>query len=100
MSSKIPVQKMLFSRPLCQFKPKQPARTSINVTLLGVNLRLGRYTSLLLKQNPIVKFLNLYGDTCAENLATDLNQIDTSCVVNSFDLHCVSNALLVITHFL
>lgn len=82
----------MLSRTFSTFKP---FRTSINVTVFGVNLPLGKYTSYLLKQNPLLSVLSLYGNDSVDNLANDLNQIDTRCIVNGYESENISKALLV-----
>ncbi|KAJ8929990.1 hypothetical protein NQ314_017266 [Rhamnusium bicolor] len=58
---------------------------SIQVCVLGAHTSLGRATSFLLKQNPLISVLKVQGEPSVKNLAIDLNQIDTKCHVQGFD---------------
>lgn len=57
----------------------------VQVTVLGAHTTLGRFTSFLLKQNPLVSTLRLQGDQGVKNLVIDLGSIDTKCKVQGFE---------------
>src|SRR5687768_9314312 len=59
-------------------------RLEVNVTVLGATGSLGRPLCLLLKQNPKIKRLNLYGVRRGEAMADDLAHINTATRVRAF----------------
>lgn len=69
---------------------------SIQVSVFGAETGLGRATSFLLKQNPLVSVLRLHGESNIHNMIADLQQMDTSCKVQGFEgMSEVSKALRV-----
>ncbi|CAH1116326.1 unnamed protein product [Phaedon cochleariae] len=58
---------------------------SIQVCILGCHTPLGRTTSLLMKQNPIISNLRMQGEQIVHNIAADLSHIDTKCTVQPFE---------------
>jgi hypothetical protein len=45
---------------------------------------MGKAVSLMLKQSPLIDELSLYDTRTLEGFATDLNYIDTKCIVRSY----------------
>ncbi|KAJ8923449.1 hypothetical protein NQ315_002008 [Exocentrus adspersus] len=73
-----------YKRFLSTTQTEQEFQKYVQVTVLGAHSPLGRFTSLLLKQNPLVSVLRLQGDNNVNNLAVDLSYIDTKCKVQAF----------------
>ncbi|XP_023023288.1 malate dehydrogenase, mitochondrial [Leptinotarsa decemlineata] len=64
---------------------KESFQKSVQVCILGGHTFLGKMTSLVMKQNPIISCLRIQGDRIVSNIAADLNHIDTKCTVQSFE---------------
>ncbi|KAJ3622096.1 hypothetical protein MTP99_002625 [Tenebrio molitor] len=56
----------------------------MKVTILGAGGNMGKAVSLMLKQSPLIDELSLYDTRTLEGFATDLNYIDTKCIVRSY----------------
>lgn len=56
----------------------------MNVTVLGADTEAGEYTALLLKQNPLVSHVFLYGGNRVLGISADLKALDTRCRVSSY----------------
>ncbi|XP_060522455.1 malate dehydrogenase, mitochondrial-like [Cylas formicarius] len=86
---------MLTRHLLHEIQPRlYSEQKSVQVSVLGANTRLGRYTSFLLKQNPLVSALHLQGCEHLPGLAADLNFCDTKCAVHAHSGdHNVSKAI-------
>ncbi|XP_050508662.1 malate dehydrogenase, mitochondrial-like [Diabrotica virgifera virgifera] len=59
-------------------------RSSIQVCILNAHTPLGKMTSFLIKQNPLVSKVKIQGDRKVTNLAEELNLIDTKCRVEPY----------------
>lgn len=69
---------------------------SIQVCILGAETPLGRTTSFLMKQNPLISILKLHGETRVDNLVVDLGHMDTRCKALAFEgSNAISKALRV-----
>ncbi|KAJ8959597.1 hypothetical protein NQ318_021782 [Aromia moschata] len=58
---------------------------SVQVCILGAHTPLGRSTSFLLKQNPLLSVLRVQGEQSVKNLGVDLSFIDTRCKVQTYE---------------
>nr|CAH7738913.1 unnamed protein product [Callosobruchus chinensis] len=58
---------------------------AIQVCVLGGHTPLGRFTSFLLKQNPVLSLLRIQGDRGVDKMGSELSLIDTKCKVKTFE---------------
>lgn len=56
---------------------------AVSVTVLGADSQVGETTCFLLKQNPMVSHINLYGDKKVVGISADLKHFDTRSTVTA-----------------
>lgn len=55
---------------------------AVRVSVIGADTKLGETTSFMLKQNPIVSRIFLFGKKKCKHIAADLNHMDTRAIVS------------------
>ncbi|CAH1972039.1 unnamed protein product [Acanthoscelides obtectus] len=67
------------------YSSKKSFQKAVQVCVLGGHTPLGRFTSFLLKQNPVLSLLRIQGEKGVDEMGMELNSIDTKCKVKTFE---------------